>query len=219
MPRLSLMCEIAASQLVTDSTALEALVLCEQQYKLTGNRLPHLRKAVMLQHVLGCGPKGVEKLSNMASFNKTLREKYEDAVPSLMMGILETVKSFKGDKEDPNDYDEIREGRKRSTDLRFQLIDEGDSLNRGKERLKWRRERWSKRPRNFEDGRNPYGLEEIDADRTVIETEKHRSYEEGSMLECKFLSKSDSKHIRLRVKFPTRGSSSGSGRSSKRRHR
>jgi hypothetical protein len=121
MPRLSLMCEIAASQLVTDSTALEALVLCEQQYKLTGNRLPHLRKAVMLQHVLGCGPKGVEKLSNMASFNKTLREKYEDAVPSLMMGILETVKSFKGDKEDPNDYDEIREGRKRSTDLRFQL--------------------------------------------------------------------------------------------------
>lgn len=121
LPRLSLMCEIAASQLVTDSTALEALVSCEQQYKLTGNRLPHLRKAVMLHHVLGYGPKGVEKLASMASFNKTLREKYEDAVPSLMMGILETLKSLKGDKEDPNDYDEIREGRKRSTDLRFQL--------------------------------------------------------------------------------------------------
>jgi hypothetical protein len=75
----------------------------------------------MLHHVLGFGPKGVEKLAGMASFNKTLKEKYEDAVPSLMMGILETVKSLKGDKEDPTDYDEIREGRKRSTDLRFQL--------------------------------------------------------------------------------------------------
>ena len=121
MLRLSLMCEIAASQLITDSTALEALVLCEQQFKLTGNRLPHLRKAVMLHHILGCGPKGVEKLANMASFNKTLRDKYEDAVPSLMMGILEAVKSIKGDKDDPCEYDEVREGRKRSTDLSFQL--------------------------------------------------------------------------------------------------
>ena len=99
MPRLSLMCEIAASQLVTPSTCLEALVLCEQQYRNTGNRLTHLRQAVMLYHVIGSGPKGVDDLSGSSSFKRTLKEKRNDAVPSLLMGIMETVKFVLGEKD------------------------------------------------------------------------------------------------------------------------
>ena len=86
-------------------------------------------------------------------------------------------------------------------------IDEVDSNCRGKERLKWRRERWSKRPRSLEDDRNPYGLEDIDADRSVIETEKFLGCEDGALLECKFLSKPN----RLRVKYPSSGTASGDG--------
>jgi hypothetical protein len=74
----------------------------------------------------------------------------------------------------------------------------------------------------FEDERNPYGLEGIDAERYFIETEKHRSCEEGPVLESNFLSKSDLRLItgsRLGVKYPTGGSSSGSGRSSSRKQR
>ena len=40
--------------------------------------------------------------------------------------------------------------------------DEGDSMNRSEERLKWRQERWNKRPRNDPEERNPYGLEDMD---------------------------------------------------------
>jgi len=119
MPRLSLMCEIAASEMVTDHSALEALALCEQQSRLSGNRLAHLRKSVMLYHVLGCGKKGVEKLSNMSSFKRTLREKSDDVVPSLMMGVMEAVKSVRGEKDDPNEDLAIRTGRKAHTNMKF----------------------------------------------------------------------------------------------------
>jgi hypothetical protein len=117
MPRLSLMCEIAASELVTDNSALEALALCEQQYRLTGNRLTHLRKSVMLYHVFGYGKKGVEKLSNMSSFKRTLKEKNNDVVPSLMMGIMEAVKSVRGEKDDPDVEFENRTSRKARTNV------------------------------------------------------------------------------------------------------
>lgn len=91
LPRFSLMCEIAASQLVSTSTSLEALALCEEQRKQTGNKLIHLRKAVMLYHILGHGSKGVNDLSNMSSFNRTLLEKRDVVVPSLLMGVKETI--------------------------------------------------------------------------------------------------------------------------------
>jgi hypothetical protein len=119
MSRLSLMCEIAASEMVTDHSALEALALCEQQYRLSGNHLTHLRKSVMLYHVLGCGKKGVEKLSNMSSFKRTLREKSDDVVPSLMMGVMEAVKSVRGEKDDPNEDLENRTGRKSRTNMKL----------------------------------------------------------------------------------------------------
>ncbi len=96
LPRLSYMCEIAASQLISANTALEVLALCEQQYRATGNHLTHLRKAVMLYYVLGRGRKGVSDLSSKSSFKRTLKEKSEDVVPSLLMGIQETVKHVLG---------------------------------------------------------------------------------------------------------------------------
>ena len=117
IPRLSLMCEIAASQVVTANTVLEALALCEQQHKATGNRLTHLRKAVMLHHILGRGRKGVNDLSNMASFKRTLKEKSDVVVPSLMMGVMETVKCVLGEKDDPDLDIEHCHNRKRSSNM------------------------------------------------------------------------------------------------------
>jgi hypothetical protein len=113
IPRLSFMCEIAASQLVSANTSLEALALCEQQYRATGNHLTHLRKAVMLYYILGRGPKGVNDLASMSSFKRTLKEKSDDVVPSLLMGIMETVKHVLGEKDvDLDRLKDLDHGRK-----------------------------------------------------------------------------------------------------------
>lgn len=91
MPRLSLMCEVAASQLVNAANLLKALALCEEQKRKTGNNLLYLRKEIMRYHILGKGARGVSDLSAMPSFQRTLLEKRDNVVPSLMMGILETM--------------------------------------------------------------------------------------------------------------------------------
>jgi len=96
LPRLSLMCEIAASKLITSHTVLESLAFCEVQYRATGNRLLILRKAAMLYHILGHGPKGVAELANMPSFRRTLEERNDFVVPSLLMGIKEIVHDLLG---------------------------------------------------------------------------------------------------------------------------
>lgn len=57
MPRLSLMCEVAASQLVEISTVVDALSICETQRQATGNALVALRKAA-IDVVLRSGPRG-----------------------------------------------------------------------------------------------------------------------------------------------------------------
>lgn len=103
LPRLSLMCEIAASLLLKEQSILESLAFCEQQYRRTDNRLPHLNKAIMLQHVLGRGKKGVDRLSSMASFQRTLNDRRDVVVPSLMHGIMKTVKDTLGETKPDND--------------------------------------------------------------------------------------------------------------------
>lgn len=119
LPRLSLMCEIAASELVTNATALEALVACQQQYRISGNRLVYLRKAVMKYHVFGSGPKGIEELSNMNSFQRILTEKNYDVIPSLMMGVMEIMKELNGEKDKPDEDDSKRKARKARTETRL----------------------------------------------------------------------------------------------------
>jgi|EP00979_Chaetoceros_neogracilis_P017647 hypothetical protein len=50
-------------------------------------------------------------------------------------------------------------------------MDEEDSLERGKERLRRRRERWNKRP-SYDDERNPYHLEDIEGGLILVEMER-----------------------------------------------
>ena len=103
LTRLSLMCEIAASHLLKEQSILESLAFCEQQYRRSGNRLPYLNKSIMLRHVLGRGKEGVEKLSSMASFQRTLNDRRDVVVPSLMHGIMKTVKDTLGETKQEND--------------------------------------------------------------------------------------------------------------------
>ena len=62
MPQLLLMCEIAASKLVTEHMSLEALELCKHQSKATRNKLTHIRSAVTIKYVLGEEIRGVDEL-------------------------------------------------------------------------------------------------------------------------------------------------------------
>jgi len=156
MPRLSLMCEVAASQLITSASILEALALCEEQFRSTGNRLPHLRKAAMLCHILGHGPRGVDELCSMPSFQRTLNDRRDVVVPSLMMGVMETINDEIGNKnfEHIKSFDELRDSRRETTIHYFTKLDEDDRMDRDSERLKRRK----KRPRKVDQRVNPYGL-------------------------------------------------------------
>jgi hypothetical protein len=155
IPRLSLMCEIAASQLVTADTALEALALCEEHFKSTGNCLKFLRKTVMLQHLLTHRSAGYLDFTSVPNFRQTLSEHRNLIVPSIMSGINETIKSILGEKDNPED--ELNIARKLSTKHVHKGLDESDIIRRANERMKRRSERWRKRLRYTEDV-NPYNL-------------------------------------------------------------
>lgn len=89
MPRLSLMCEIAAAQLVDHSNAVDALVLCEEQRQLSGNALSRLRKAtmelVLISYQLGN--------DNLASLKDALKTKSSLLIPPLITGTMEAVEA------------------------------------------------------------------------------------------------------------------------------
>lgn len=159
LPRFSLMCEIAASQLVTRSTGLEALALCEEQRRKNGNHLNRLRKAVMMYHILGNGSKGVTELSSTPSFKRTLKEKKEIVVPSLLMGVSESLNER--DILPTNCTDSKYEN---LSGAHFSKIDDDDKIKRESERRNRRKERWNKRPRE----RNPYHLEHMHKEMTQI---------------------------------------------------
>jgi hypothetical protein len=101
MPRLSLMCEIAASNLVTTTSALDVLGFCEIQQGRSGNRLNILRKAVMINHIFMDGPKGVLHLSNSYSLYRTLRDKKDTVVPGLFSGVKDVLQEVLGPKIQP----------------------------------------------------------------------------------------------------------------------
>ncbi|EJK46191.1 hypothetical protein THAOC_35150, partial [Thalassiosira oceanica] len=75
LPRLSLMCEVAASQLVNVKSVVDVLTACSLQQTKTGNRLPMLRKAAMLDCVLGQGPAGVEACYANVHFKKGMEDR------------------------------------------------------------------------------------------------------------------------------------------------
>ena len=90
LPRMSLMCEVAASNLVESSNVVEALSMCTKQEDLTGNSLKRLRKAAM-GYVLR--RRDLDHLSRTHSFKRALGEPERSAVlvPSLLIGTMEAM--------------------------------------------------------------------------------------------------------------------------------
>lgn len=161
LPRLSLMCEVAASQLVSRRSVLDALALCNAQQQRTGNKLPILRKAAMLDHIFAGKSRGVGSLFKMPIFRKGLEDHPEDIVPSLLTGTLEAIKSQLGEKQRPDEVEKyhktyhkhhhghhhhhIRRSHKRvnaeAERFNFKQFDEYDNAEREAERRKRRKER------------------------------------------------------------------------------
>lgn len=126
IPRLSLMCEIAASLLIeTTHDIVEALNLCTVQEKLTGNPLTKLRKSAM-SLVLQRGPRGVTDMCRTPTFRRALDERRELLVPSLLHGTRELVQDEK-----KRDLSEL-------SDLKYDELDREDRFNRELERRKYR---------------------------------------------------------------------------------
>jgi hypothetical protein len=108
LPRLSLMCEVTASQLVESSNVVEALSMCTRQEELTGNGLARLRKVAM-SYVLR--RRGVEMFSRTQAFARAMTDKERSAVlvPSLLVGTMEAMAAHKN-KTEPSTSKEIEMG-------------------------------------------------------------------------------------------------------------
>jgi hypothetical protein len=142
MHRLSLMCEVAAAQLVSVSNVTEALSMSTAQKGITGNDLPRLRKAAM-EVILRRGERGVVDLSRSGTFKKALQDQRCVLVPALLRGTMETV----------SHWDKVRGIERDNSELPFYTFDELDRLDstaREKERKKRRRERRADEPKGSE---------------------------------------------------------------------
>lgn len=127
IPRLSLMCEMAATILLdTTHDVVEALNLCTLQEKLTGNPLTKLRKAAMSM-MLQRGQRGVTDMYRTPTFRRALDEKSDLLVPSLLHGTREHIEDEK-----KLDFTEL-------TELKFLELDREDHFKRELERRKYRR--------------------------------------------------------------------------------
>jgi len=118
MPRFSLMCEVAASTLVTKTTVLDALSFCSKQEAKSGNRLPILRKSaisIILHRPV------LHELSTTSRFINVLSKESEDVVPSLLLGARDIVPKTLKRKRSSNSND-------------FKRIDDGDRVARNIER-------------------------------------------------------------------------------------
>lgn len=134
IPRLSLMCEVAATRLIdTTHDVVEALNLCTAQEKLTGNPLTKLRKAAMLL-VFQRGQRGVTDMCRTPTFRRALEEKSFLLVPSLLHGTRELVQDEK-----KRDLSEL-------TELKFEELDREDQFHRELERRKYRCARRNEHP-------------------------------------------------------------------------
>lgn len=90
LPRLSYMCEIAATHLLDDINIIEALCVCSVQSKQSGNPLPRLRKAAMLyflQHT------HYKQLAPGSGFRKEFDAKSQVLIPSVLVGTEEVLRS------------------------------------------------------------------------------------------------------------------------------
>ena len=90
--RLSLMCEVAASQLVTTTNVVEALSACTTQKTQTSNPLSRLRDAAM-RTVLQHGSRAA--VYNMPVFREALEGRITSIIPTLLTGTVEAIKASK----------------------------------------------------------------------------------------------------------------------------
>ena len=127
IPRLSLMCEMAATILMnTTHDVVEALNLCTLQEKQTGNPLTKLRRAAMSM-MLQRGQRGVMDMYRTPTFRRALDEKSDLLVPSLLHGTREHIEDEKR-----HEFTEL-------TELKFLELDREDHFKRDLERRKNRR--------------------------------------------------------------------------------
>ncbi|KAL3806338.1 hypothetical protein ACHAXA_001420 [Cyclostephanos tholiformis] len=136
LPRLSLMCEVAASQLVDVSNVIDVLSACRVQQQKTGNRLPILRRAAILDCVMANGSGGIDVLYSNPTFKSSLNERRGLVVPSLLDGTVEVMPTNMNTKEIQRKKEKMALDRKKM----FELTDSTDKNKRIMERLKWRKQ-------------------------------------------------------------------------------
>ena len=138
MHRLSLMCEVAATQLLTSSDIVEALSMCTRQRRVTGNGLPKLRKAAM-DFVLRSGSRGVVELSRTPSFRRALDESACLLIPALLVGTMEAVGNSEKLRKEHQQC--LKRDRSSLNESCYDELDRIDSYERERERRKRRQER------------------------------------------------------------------------------
>ena len=111
MPRLSLMCEIAASQLVDNKNVIDVLSACQAQQAKTGNRLPILRKAAMLDCIVA------NDLYANPNFKSALEERAISVIPSLLDGTVEVMPTNLNTKDIKRKMEKITTDKKRFFEL------------------------------------------------------------------------------------------------------
>ena len=135
MPRFSLMCEIAASQLVNQNNVLDVLSACQSQQQKTGNKLSILRKATMVQCIYSNGSTGIDRLMERPNFKSNFEEKSALVIPSLLEGTVELLPS---NLLAVKDWQKKKEKMEADTNLTFLRQDNSDKLYREAQRKKYR---------------------------------------------------------------------------------
>jgi len=130
MPRLSLMCEVAAAALVDQNSAMDALQECEKQRCLTGNELPRLRKEAMSIVLRCCAVGG----GAAAVINTGLETRGRLIVPTLFTGTMEAVK--KADEKKKTKHHSGKRDWQRMALSYFDNYDRHDLAARERERRK-----------------------------------------------------------------------------------
>ncbi len=143
LPRLSIMCEIAASQLLTSSNVVEALSLCATQKRASGNDLALLRKAAMAV-IFRNGSRGVSELGRSQSFKRGLSARRSVIIPTLFQGTLEAIASHEKNGMIKQDSHELAQ-------LSFDVLDSEDKYRRARERKKRKLERIENDPTRREE--------------------------------------------------------------------
>lgn len=135
MPRLSLMCEVAAAELVSPVNAVNALSLCARIDGETGNNLNRLRQAAMdvLLHMQG--KRAVGESVRLALKSET---ESKALVPTLLKGLVDSM-TERMDSRSLYEY-ENRDWQTTAFAF-FDQVDREDSYKRARERRQRRVER------------------------------------------------------------------------------